>query len=608
MGKVASINVVVGDSDREAIICLFDEEERYQELLDNYRQRVYRRVDRLFAGLLVLEWLTGIVFALVISPLTWSGSEYSTHIHVWAALLLGAAIISLPVLLAVLRPGRVSTRHIVAIGQMLMSALFIHLTGGRIETHFHVFGSLAFLAFYRDWRVLITATTIVAGDHFLRGIYWPQSVYGVLTASPWRWLEHAAWVIFEDIFLIRSCLEAVGEAKDIARQQSQLEYGNHQLEQNNHDQKEINNRMQKAVEAIRTTSEQIKSISMNLTHSSQQLESDSDTAATAMQDATVTLQELSTNIRTIAKNVEAQSSSVSQAAAAIDQIAGRLQRIAENSGNLTSLAETTRAIVTEGRLSVEQAAEGMRAINSSITATAQTIEQLGTRAAAIGQIVEVINTISDQTNLLALNAAIEAARAGVHGLGFGVVADEVRKLSERTVASAEEITSLIGSVQQSVREAARQIEDATELVKQGLSRSALVVAALEKIDTSVNSVTHTATNIDNVIVEQSAGSEQAVRVTERLMLVTNEIHAASQEQSFSTSELVKSVARVSDSSARNAKLSEQLAAASRLILQQADKLEQTINIFKSPDDKWPRISFGSGLSLPDLPAALKSRA
>ena len=33
---------------------------------------------------------------------------------------------------------------------MLWSGLLIHLTGGRIETHFHVFGSLAFLAFYLD--------------------------------------------------------------------------------------------------------------------------------------------------------------------------------------------------------------------------------------------------------------------------------------------------------------------------------------------------------------------------------------------------------------------------------------------------------------------------
>ena len=77
-----------------------------------------------------------------------------------------------------------------------MGALLIHLTGGRIETHFHIFGSLAFLAFYRDWRVLVTATLVVAVDHFLRGIFWPRSVFGVNIVEPYRWLEHVAWVLF----------------------------------------------------------------------------------------------------------------------------------------------------------------------------------------------------------------------------------------------------------------------------------------------------------------------------------------------------------------------------------------------------------------------------
>ena len=132
-------------------------------------------------------------------PQTWIGATSYTHLHVWAAIFLGGAISGLPVYLALKRPGRSSTRHTIAVAQMLTSALLIHLTGGRIETHFHVFGSLAFLAFYRDWRVLVSATVVVAVDHLLRGLFWPQSVFGVLTPSSWRWLEHAGWVIFEDV-------------------------------------------------------------------------------------------------------------------------------------------------------------------------------------------------------------------------------------------------------------------------------------------------------------------------------------------------------------------------------------------------------------------------
>src|SRR4029079_3063445 len=100
------------------------------------------------------------------------------HVHVWAAILLGGVITAFPVAMARLRPGDAATRHSIAIGQMLTSALLIHLTGGRIETHFHVFGSLAFLAFYRDWPVLVTGTVVVAGGNWVRGGYWPGSVYG----------------------------------------------------------------------------------------------------------------------------------------------------------------------------------------------------------------------------------------------------------------------------------------------------------------------------------------------------------------------------------------------------------------------------------------------
>jgi len=135
-----------------------------------------------------------------------------------------------PILLAWTRPGCVSTRHIIAVAQTLTSALLIHLTGGRIETHFHVFGSLAILAFYRDWKVLITATIMVAGDHMVRGLFWPQSVFGVLTASSWRWLEHAGWVLFEDTFLIISIRQSLSEMFDVALKRARLEGLNAEIE------------------------------------------------------------------------------------------------------------------------------------------------------------------------------------------------------------------------------------------------------------------------------------------------------------------------------------------------------------------------------------------
>jgi two-component system sensor histidine kinase/response regulator len=193
---------------------------------DLYAERLEagnRRADQLFASLLMLEWIGAMVFAVWVTPYTWAGESYSIHVHIWTALILGGLIVSLPLCWIRWRPGAASTRHAVAIGQMLMSALLIHLMGGRIEAHFHVFGSLAFLALYRDPRVLITASAVVALDHFLRGIFWPRSVYGIVTVSPWRWLEHSVWVAFEDIVLIRGCLQSLRELHDLATQQAEVE-------------------------------------------------------------------------------------------------------------------------------------------------------------------------------------------------------------------------------------------------------------------------------------------------------------------------------------------------------------------------------------------------
>ena len=187
-----------------------------------HQQQIYRNTDHLFAGLMLVQWIAGIGAALLISPRTWIGTVSQTHTHVWASIFLGGAISLFPIALAIKKPGEPLTRYSIATGQILMSALLIYLTGGRIETHFHVFGSLAFLAFYRDWRVLVPATVVVAADHLLRGMFWPESVYGVLAASQWRWLEHAGWVLFEDAVLFVAIKRNVAEMWEHAVRTAEL--------------------------------------------------------------------------------------------------------------------------------------------------------------------------------------------------------------------------------------------------------------------------------------------------------------------------------------------------------------------------------------------------
>jgi len=196
---------------------------RTDEVFAERQQVIFRQTDRMFAVLMALQWVFGIAVAFWLSPKTWAGPVSTIHPHIFAAVFLGGAISAFPILLALTRPGRPTTRYAIACGQMCTSALLIHLTGGRIETHFHVFGSLAFLAFYRDWRVLVPATLVVVADHFVRGAFWPQSVYGVATVSAWRWAEHAGWVVFEDIVLVSSCVRGTRELRASAERTVELE-------------------------------------------------------------------------------------------------------------------------------------------------------------------------------------------------------------------------------------------------------------------------------------------------------------------------------------------------------------------------------------------------
>jgi signal transduction histidine kinase len=48
--------------------------------------------------------------------------------------------------------------------------------------------------------------------------------------SPWRWIEHTGWVLFEDAFLIHACIRGVAEIRTLAEHQAHLEATNREIE------------------------------------------------------------------------------------------------------------------------------------------------------------------------------------------------------------------------------------------------------------------------------------------------------------------------------------------------------------------------------------------
>jgi signal transduction histidine kinase len=203
---------------------------------------------------MLAQWLGGIAGALWISY--WHPSWDPLHLNIWAAFLLGGLITAYPLFLAFYIPGSVATRHVIAFAQMLMSGLLIHLSGGRVETHFHVFGSLALMAFYRDWKVLLTASLTVIADHFVRGLFWPGSVYGVDAVSPWRAVEHAGWIGFEVAVLMVAIRQSRAEMKEMALRQAILEVTNSHIEE----------KVQQRTVELKETVEQLETFCHSVSH------------------------------------------------------------------------------------------------------------------------------------------------------------------------------------------------------------------------------------------------------------------------------------------------------------------------------------------------------
>ncbi len=205
--------------------------ERAAFLETDLLKRFWSQADRAFTVLLLIQWLAGIGLALWLTPRTWIGQQSEPHVHLWAATVLGGVIAFPAAALGWWRSGHASTRYCIAVAQMLASSLLIHLTGGRIETHFHVFGSLAFLAFYRDWKVIVIASAVVTVDHIARDLFWPLSIFGSDLVSRWRWLEHAGWVVFEDIFLIYSASRSRKLISEYAIKRAEAEITTERIEE-----------------------------------------------------------------------------------------------------------------------------------------------------------------------------------------------------------------------------------------------------------------------------------------------------------------------------------------------------------------------------------------
>ncbi len=302
-------------------------------------------------------------------------------------------------------------------------------------------------------------------------------------------------------------------------------------------------------------------------------------ASSAIEEVTSTMHEMSVNVQNVVKNTQVQASSVAETSASIDQMVTSIQRVADTAKVLLDIANRSREEVVTGIATMEKTTDGLNRTNRSIQSSAEIINILGHRADDIGKIIEVIDDLAEQTNLLALNAAIEAARAGEHGLGFAVVADEVRKLAEKSTQSTKEIADLIQSIQREARQAVENMEQSTRIVEEGLSFGNDLGTALHKISDVVTEVYKFSQEIGAATNEQSVGSSQIAKATNRLTEITQEISSAVEEQASGAQAVVRAMDKMRELVQQSASSSTELSAAAEQMLKLSRNLLDNMDQF-----------------------------
>jgi methyl-accepting chemotaxis protein len=302
-------------------------------------------------------------------------------------------------------------------------------------------------------------------------------------------------------------------------------------------------------------------------------------ASSAIEEVTSTMHEMSVNVQNVVKNTQVQASSVAETSASIDQMVTSIQRVADTAKVLLDIANRSREEVVTGIQTMEKATDGLNRTNQAIQSSAEIINILGHRADDIGKIIEVIDDLAEQTNLLALNAAIEAARAGEHGLGFAVVADEVRKLAEKSTQSTKEIADLIQSIQREARQAVENMERSTRIVEEGLTLGNDLGAALHKISNVVTEVYKFSQEIGAATNEQSVGSSQIAKATSRLTEITQEISSAVEEQASGAQAVVRAMDKMRELVQQSASSSTELSAAAEQMLKLSRNLLDSMDRF-----------------------------
>ncbi|TQL03475.1 methyl-accepting chemotaxis protein [Cellulomonas sp. SLBN-39] len=403
----------------------------------------------------------GVVWLNLVGLLVLGVLSDEPFLHVLAA----AALIAVLAVLgrALPRPG--TRAALTSVALMGCSYLAIHVAGGRVDAHFHLFVALVFVALYQQWSALLWAVVAVVVHHGVLGLLAPHAVFGEMASHHGADLPGAALVGLVALHAAFVVVEVVG-----------ILVLWHFAEQT---EREVNDAVLAAgaarEEAVLAT-------------------------AQAQQEAAVVEEERARRLDTLLASLTAQADEIAQVArTAAEQVVTAEQR----ADSLTAAAQDV----------ARRAQDAAEAADRGRQVSGRSREQMSALDASAGRIAEVIGSVSAvaaQTNMLALNATIEAARAGEAGRGFAVVSGEVKELAASTAHSAGTIESAVRAVQQGSAQVAEAFDETTSAVDR-------IAAIQDEIEAAARSQVAVVAQVREDLAAAAAGATEIVHHVDRLV-------------------------------------------------------------------------------------------